>query len=210
MPFIERIELGADSQLGIWHITEDENFFLPHISLIRQISHPHKRLQHMAGRYMLTQLCPSFPISQITVLPSRKPIVPGQEYYFSIAHSRNYVAAIVSRREAVGVDIEHKNPVIARIAPKFLSPDELCWIEERKYLLQLTLCWAAKEAIYKWYGLGKIDFRRDIVLNSFVVERSGTIEANFLPTSVSLLIDYRVYRSFCVAWTMHEKQMVYG
>ncbi|MBX5439637.1 MAG: 4'-phosphopantetheinyl transferase superfamily protein, partial [Thermoflavifilum sp.] len=199
------------ARLGIWHITEDEHFFLPYLPQIlsqqanNPITHPYKRLQHFAGRYLLTQICPSFPLEQITVLPSRKPVVPGLNYFFSIAHSRDYVAAIVSQKMPVGIDIEHKNPVIERIAVKFLSPEELSWIEQRRRLLQLTLCWAAKEAIYKWYGLGGIDFRRDIRLFPFRVEPPALMIGYFRPLEVRLEIGYEVQRSYCMAWTMAEK-----
>src|SRR5579875_2020784 len=209
MPLIENIRLEAHARLGIWHITEDEQFFLPHVSLSREITHPHKRLQHIAGRYLLTRLCPSFPVEQIAILPSRKPVVPGHHYFFSIAHSRDYVAALISDRVPVGVDIEHKNPVVERIAPKFLSPDELSWLEERRRLLQLTLCWAAKEAVYKWYGLGGIDFRRDIRLQPFHVGPPGEIIARLIPLQTELMIRYQIQRSYCVAWTLGSGKELY-
>jgi len=205
MPLIENIQLDVHTRLGIWHITEKEEFFLPHVSLSRDITHPYKRLQHVAGRYLLTRLCPSFPLDQIAILPSRKPVVPGQRYFFSIAHSRDYVAAIISYLQPVGVDIEHKNPVIERIAHKFLSDEEMRWIEERRRLLQLTLCWAAKESVYKWYGLGGIDFRRDIRLLAFRVGPPGRIVAHFPRMQMELVIHYQIQLSYCVAWTMAQK-----
>ena len=33
----------------------------------REISHPHKRLQHLAGRYLLPQLFENFPLKLITL-----------------------------------------------------------------------------------------------------------------------------------------------
>ena len=31
----------------------------------------------------------------------------------------------------------------------------------------LTLCWSGKEAVYKWYGLGGVDFKEHIRLRQF-------------------------------------------
>ena len=46
------------AKIAIWHIAEAKRFFLNKVPLQREISHPHKQLQHLAGRYLLQQLHP--------------------------------------------------------------------------------------------------------------------------------------------------------
>ena len=35
----------------------------------------------------------------------------------------------------------------------------------------LTLCWSAKEAIYKWYGKGKVDFKNNMIIDDLFYEK---------------------------------------
>ncbi len=141
MPLFYQHNINESTKLAIWHITEDESFFLKRVPLKRDVSHPLKRLQHLAGRYLLTE--------------------------FSISHCGSYAAAIVSSRYRVGIDVEFTAPGIERIREKFLSADELAVAfdgldRSGHRLRQLTLLWSAKESIFKWYSLGGVNFRQHI------------------------------------------------
>lgn len=61
------------AKIAIWHIAEDKNFFLKKVPLQREITHPHKQLQHLAGRYLLQYLYPDFPYHLIAIADTRKP-----------------------------------------------------------------------------------------------------------------------------------------
>ena len=52
MPIFFQHQINDDTKLAVWEIKEDEDFFLQHVPLQREITHPHKRLQHLAGRYL--------------------------------------------------------------------------------------------------------------------------------------------------------------
>ena len=60
MPVFYQQTINEQTKLAIWKIEEDEAFFLQHVPLQRSITHPHKRLQHLAGRYLLGYLFPRF------------------------------------------------------------------------------------------------------------------------------------------------------
>jgi hypothetical protein len=47
MPLFFQQQVNAHTGLAIWKIEEDEGFF--DVPLQRTITHPHKRLQHLAG-----------------------------------------------------------------------------------------------------------------------------------------------------------------
>jgi 4'-phosphopantetheinyl transferase EntD len=167
MPLFYQHNINESTRLAIWHIEEDEAFFLKRVPLKRDVSHPHKRLQHLAGRYLLTELFSDFPLAEILVADTRKPYLPGEKYHFSISHCGSFAAAIVSLRYRVGIDVEQAGPAIGRIREKFLSADELamaCREPEHsgQWLRQLTLLWSAKESIFKWYSLGGVNFREHI------------------------------------------------
>jgi hypothetical protein len=50
MPLVYQQNINASTKLGVWHIEEPEAFFLEQVPLQREITHPNKRLQHLAGR----------------------------------------------------------------------------------------------------------------------------------------------------------------
>jgi hypothetical protein len=54
MPLIYQHQINESSHIGVWHIAEAEGFFLQKVPLQREITHWHKRLQHLAGRYLPT------------------------------------------------------------------------------------------------------------------------------------------------------------
>jgi phosphopantetheinyl transferase len=133
----------------------------------RDVTHPHKRLQHLAGRFLLQFLFPDFPYHLIQLADTRRPYLPNEEYHFSISHCGDYAAAIVSKTSRVGIDIEIPTQRIIRIKDKFLSPQEKTgWQADdlKPDIISLTLLWSCKEAVFKWYGNGGIDFSDHIQL----------------------------------------------
>jgi phosphopantetheinyl transferase len=198
--------MDPGTRLGVWKIGEQEDFFRSRVNISAEIHHPHKRLQHFAGRYLLLELFPDFPIREIRITNSRKPVLQSNSFHFSISHCRDYVAAIVSKKTAVGIDIEAMQPKVERVSHKFLSPDEQAFMDARNTLAHKTICWSAKEAVYKWYGLGGIDFKEDIHLEPFRFQPAGFISCNFnrLDTNARLYLQYYIMEGeegMCLAWT---------
>ena len=208
MPLIRTIQMDQGTRLGVWKIGEQEHesFFRSRVNISPEIHHPHKRLQHFAGRYLLLELFPDFPIKEIRVMNSRKPVLQCNSFHFSISHCRDYVAAIVSKKAAVGIDIEAMQPKIEKVAHKFLRPEERAFMDPHHTLAHKTICWSAKEAVYKWYGLGSIDFKEHIQLEPFLFQPAGFISCNFnrLDTNARLYLQYYIMEGeegMCLAWT---------
>lgn len=168
--------INPSTKLAVWYITEDENFFLERVSLQREITHPHKRLQHLAGKFLLQHLFPDFPYDLIKIADTRKPFLVNEEYHFSISHCGNYAAVIVSKDHRVGIDIELFSPKVENIKHKFLNTVELTWLKNTG-LQSLTTLWSAKEAVFKWYGGGDVDFREHICFDSM---EDTTVKGHFL------------------------------
>ena len=173
MPLFFQNDLDTDTRLAVWKIEEDASFFTEKVPLHRQITHPHKRLQHLAGRYLLQYLFPDFPIGLIQIADTRKPFLKDEAYHFSISHCGDYAAVIVSKTRRVGIDIELVTERISRIEHKFVNKEEAPLLQqlvkneaEIKMLegvyktRQLILLWSCKEAVFKWYGLGNVDFKK--------------------------------------------------
>src|SRR3954462_10941207 len=115
MPVFFQQQINDTTRLGIWKIEETESFFKENVPLHRDITHPHKRLQHLAGRFLLQFLAPDFPYDLIRIAETRKPFLSNDAYHFSISHCGDYAAAIVSRDSRVGIDVELVRPLVVKV-----------------------------------------------------------------------------------------------
>lgn len=199
--------------MGIWRIEEPEEFYLQKVPLKKGVSHPYKRLQHLAGRYLLPELFDDFPLEEILVADTRKPFLENEQYHFSISHGGNFAAAIVSSTHRVGVDIELVSPRIVAISHKFLHPAEKAFLNDWAHLPKMhlelnTVLWSAKEAVYKWHGLGGLDFRQHMQLSGAVT--FDPMETIVMPFTfkkdgqgpVSLTVEARIFDQLALAWVV--------
>jgi phosphopantetheinyl transferase len=209
VPLFYQQNINETTKLAIWKIEETEAFFLAEVPLKREIVHPQKRLQHLAGRYLLPFLFPDFPYKEIEIADTRKPFLPDEQYHFSISHCGNYAAAFVSSDKRVGVDVELITPRVERIKYKFLHADEVRFVNSqstRQQLNLLTLLWCAKEAIYKWYGLGEVDFSEMMRTFPFQLNAAGEIEAVFMKGSFKkkITLHYKVHEGLSLVWVLSD------
>lgn len=207
MPLFYLEEINEYTRLAIWKIAEDESFFNLGIALKKEITHPHKRLQHLAGRFLLPLLFPDFPNKEIAIAETRKPYLPYKQYQFSISHCADYAAAIVSTVHRVGIDVEIMTPRIEVIKEKFLHPSELNFIHSNnnnKHLQLLSIAWSAKEALYKWYGIGGVDFSENMILSPFLLAMDGTIKSRFAKKDFieHPVVHYEIFENLVLAFVV--------
>ncbi len=207
MSLLYHQNINPVTRLALWEIEEPETFFLHRVPLQREITHPHKRLQHLAGRYLLPYLFPDFPHAEIEIAGTRKPYLPNDQYHFSISHCSDYAAAIASSGDRVGIDVEIITPRVQNIKRKFLHPEEMRFVNamaEQSQLQVLTILWSAKEAIYKWYGLGKVDFSEMIRTFPFQLASEGRLQAAFMKDELqeNLVVSYKMLKNLCLVWVV--------
>jgi phosphopantetheinyl transferase len=209
MPLVYQQNINEATRLAVWHIAEAEDFFLSRVPLQKEITHPHKRLQHLAGRFLLTEMYENFPLELIRVADTRKPFLPDEAYHFSISHCGDYAAAIVSTVNRVGVDIEVVSEKAGRLKYKFLANEELSLLDEsfNKQRLSLnvnpfTVAWSVKECMFKWFGSGEVDFKQHLRIRK-ISYSEGQFTAHCLfqkKESVPLLIHGIIFNNNCLAW----------
>ena len=218
MPLFFQHTIDSTTKLGIWHIQEDENFFIEKVPLQHNITHPHKRLQHLAARYLLQYLFPGFPYAEILIADTRKPYLPNEQYHFSISHCGDYAAAIVSSAHRVGIDIEIASEKIDRIAHKFVHENE--WMNlslayspqstVKAYLSTvdrrlLTVLWSAKESLFKWYSLGGIDFKEHMQLANTIQKQNDHLILPFVfkkNEEIELIITSKIFDELVLSWVV--------
>jgi len=205
VPLFYQQNINENTKLAIWKIEETESFFLLKVPLQKEITHSVKRLQHLAGRYLLPFLFNDFPHPEIEIADTRKPFLPNEQYHFSISHCNVYAAAIVSRNLRVGIDAEFTYSKLEKIKHKFLHPDELRFVQSQlpgQQLKLLSILWSAKEAMYKWYGAGGVNFSEMIRIFPFQLKREGQIEAVFMKNDFQqkLILHYKILEELTMVW----------
>ena len=207
MPLVYQQNINAVTKIAVWHISEHEDFFLAVVPVQREIKHWHKRLQHLAGRLLLKEMYPAFPVELIQIADTKKPYLENEPFHFSISHCGDYAAAMVSKTHRVGVDVELMNAKIEQIQHKFTSDEELKIFNTQSSIFNtqyLTLCWSVKESIYKWWGRGQVDFKKDIILQSMAgLPEQGVVHCIF-KDEFELHVHYLLFNNNFLTWVLTD------
>lgn len=190
MPLVFQNKYADDITVGVWHIEEQESFFEPNTKVIRDIQHPHKRIQHLAGRYLLQQLHKSLPSHKILIGENNKPYFENDHCHFSISHCGDYAAVVVCEKLPAGIDVEVISSLALRLSPKFMNEREMTFLTQDVEIDRkiATAIWSVKEAVFKWYGKGKVDFRKDIVVEESPLEIiDNSIRVSFYKEEINRL-----------------------
>ncbi|MCG9899787.1 MAG: 4'-phosphopantetheinyl transferase superfamily protein [Hydrotalea sp.] len=209
MPLFYQQDINQSTQWALWKIEESlQDFKLP-VALPSNITHPNKQLQHAAGRHLLGFLKKDFSYTSLEAPLHGKPYVQDGSCEFSISHAQYWATAIVSN-EPVGIDVETYTPRVFKIAHKFIHPSEKIWIDELLAnnsiwtALQLHIfLWSAKEALYKWWGKGALDFIRDMQVEAPQQFPEGRVGASLHTEGQTfhLQLHYKAFSDCMLVWT---------
>ncbi len=172
MPIEVHKNIEPAGELGIWKIEEDESFFLQQLHLTVEEQQQlaaikgRKRIEWLAVRHLLHQMSGREIRGAVLKDEFGKPHLENSDWHISISHSHEMAAAIAAPAP-VGVDIQFLVEKIARIAHKFMRPEEMESLEAASALEHLHVYWGAKEALYKAYGRKKLDFKEHIFIRPF-------------------------------------------
>ncbi len=189
----------AHYTLMIWHIEEEETFFSSSLGFTSDKKHPKRRLEHLAGRFLLQQLDAEFPFQKMVISPEGKPELSDGSLHFSISHSFPYAAAIISSKKSVGIDIQVYVQKIEKIQHKFLSGLEQKLTQNN--IEKITIAWTAKEALFKYYGLGAVDFKLDMPIQDILwYEHNAKISMMLNKTRELCRLSGFTAKDFAVSW----------
>lgn len=153
MPIIINNRLPGNSKIGVWKLSEETKTLEDVFPLLSDeqdyysnIKNEKRKREWLVARILLTELLERRFFINYT--EHGKPFIKDCETNISISHSKNFVSVILSNKLIPGVDIEHMSDRIDKVKHKFLDEDELTWCLS---LESKTLCWSAKEAIFKTY-----------------------------------------------------------
>ena len=171
MGILKKIEKN-NCIIAIWDLQESlEELMQQFIKIsIPDFNNEKRKKEYLASRLLLKDIAPN---TKITYNEYSAPGLENGEH-ISISHSKNLVAIIISKQK-VGLDIEKISEKPLRLSSRFISDNTHQNLTKEK----ATLIWCCKEAIYKWYQKGNIDFIKDIKLHNFEIAEKGILTAEF-------------------------------
>ena len=173
--------------LSIHNITDFEKLYLSDIKL------EFRREQFLAGRSLIKSLA-KLPATDIEYDVHGAPFfIQHPERCISLSHS-NEMVAVAQSPDAIGIDIQIQSLKIERIIPKFMTSNEIELARLTDIDTFAHFTWCAKEAMFKAYRKGGIDFRRHLFVNFEMDTFSNEAfhgKAHLLKEDVS--IEYNLY-----------------
>lgn len=202
MPLYKEINHG-DFKLALWRIEEEISFFEPKFSAHPEIKNENKKLQWFATRHLANEILGEK--TEVEKDEAGKPFLKNSSHHISISHTPVFAAAMLSKRAPVGIDLEMVNPKVERIAHKFLRDDELDAIAPDEKIKKLILYWSAKEALYKLYGKGGIEFTSQLLIEPFELKLIGELKAEIagIETQMrNLTIEYEFFEDHVLTYVV--------
>jgi 4'-phosphopantetheinyl transferase len=203
MPIYQTNNVSENIKVGVWKITESVEDLLSRLlekgfdeSTTYQTKNQQRLKQWLATRLLLNNY---FDDASIIYNELGKPSIDNG-WNISISHSNEFVAIILNKKEACGIDIEKMTPKIERIKNKFLSDYDL---KTRTSLEHLTLYWGAKEALYKLYGKKEVLFIEHLFIEDFSNEINsfnGRIE--ILDFKKKVPMQYEIIEGYILTYTL--------
>jgi len=184
MPFLRDIQ-HAQSRLAIWENDED-------VSSLLKLYKPNEeeqsainsiKLDKRKKEYLITRMLCQHLLGQKVVIEKEengKPVLKELSQTISISHADRYSVVMISEDLESGVDIEVVQERILRLTDKFASAYEKLYFTANREELHFTILWCLKEAVYKWYAKGGVDFKQNIMAHPFTAEDEGEVFFEFL------------------------------
>lgn len=188
----------------MWHLSEGEDFLtglVPNIEAIPEtITNEYKRLEFIGARVLIAELLKQWghDFHGLTKDEFGKPYPKNYPYQISLSHSYPYVAAIIQKDGAAGIDLEQPKPKLLRVASRVLHPEELQ--DAGDDIVKHCIYWSAKESLVKIHGKKDLTFAENIRIRPFSMEKQGfligRLIVNGLETAIPL--QYFVEDNFVV------------
>tara|TARA_B100001250_G_scaffold172632_1_gene148618 strand:+ start:8323 stop:8904 length:582 start_codon:yes stop_codon:yes gene_type:complete len=159
-------------EIAVWKTQEslDEMTELSNSIHVSKFKTEKRKREFLSARILLSKLLPDVLISyNIHGAPELE-----NDKFISISHSQDLTAIIIGQSK-VGIDVEKIREKILRVSSKFIPKNTHKLISKEK----ATLIWCCKEAVYKWYQKGKVNFIEDIKIMPFTIQKKGSLIAKF-------------------------------
>jgi 4'-phosphopantetheinyl transferase len=133
-----------------------------------------------------------------------KPHLANDSRHLSIPHSHDRLVIIINEKEETGIDIELLRDKVLKIKHKFLSISELS--DANDDVEKLLIYWAAKETLYKIYGLKEVDFIKHLAVDPFMKQTHGKLNGfiNLSNFNASFELNYQLVDNYALVYALKK------
>ena len=209
MPECFKELINLDTHIAVWKINESESELARGLELSKEALtrlSQRRSIIHRKGYLAIRKLLKSYNIDPL----DHKYDKNGAPYltdgrYLSISHTKD-VAAISISSQPVGIDLEHYQEKIIRIAPRFLHLKESLDLNMNKNIHYLSQIWTAKEALYKAFRKPGLNFSKQILIDPLEVNSKEGIGSIILRNRVKKYkLYFRYFDGFCLSLATNKK-----
>lgn len=201
---LENLHNGSSAAWALWKIEEDEltlaKAVAPYEIPPARVTNPFKRLEFLAGRVLIKELLKAWGLEfqGLTKDEFGKPFVRNFPFQISLSHSYPYVAAVIHREVAVGIDLEQPKEKLIKIAPRVLASGELQ--DAGNDIVKHCIYWCAKESLVKIHGKKDLVFAENLKIDSFPKQKEGELIGRIIVKTyeTAIPLQYFVYDNFVV------------
>lgn len=200
-----KIEESAEDLYSRLQLNDRENAYLD------SLNNGKRNLHWLSTRNLLRKMLNTSQYIDCRVDDHGKPYLVNFPHHISFSHSFDYAAVMISEDKPVGIDIELVKSKIVRVAKKFMSAEELTFIDPQQTIPHLYTCWCAKEAIYKLHGKPNVSFKDHIHLRPFNYKGEGCFEAS-LQADEKMQFDvyYESFADYMIGYVAGFREMADG
>jgi phosphopantetheinyl transferase (holo-ACP synthase) len=186
-------KINEDQQLGLLH--------LPDYSVFTGITGK-RELERNATSFLLEKLFGK-PVD-LSYNSEGKPNLYEEKCHISISHSHDKLVIICNTKCDTGVDVELIRDKVLKIKDKFLSGIEL--EEAKDNVEKLIIYWAAKESLYKVYGLKEVEFAKHLFVHPFTLNAAGILigEINLESFRKKFNLHYEKLEDYILVYVLNE------
>ena len=210
MPECFREKIDDKKQIVVWDITESE------IELCKDLSLSKNSLFRISQRRSIVHRKGYLAIRRILNNLNIDPELPqydqnGAPYltdgrFISISHTKDKAAVVIASRP-VGIDLEHYQNKIKKVAPRYLHKDEISDPQRYDDIKYLTQIWTAKEALYKIFRKKGIHFKSQIKVEKHKTKgsNSGFGSIFYNGKTYEYFLYFRYFSDFCLTLATTKK-----
>ena len=202
MPECFKELINLNTHIAVWKINELESELASGLELSKEALtrlSQRRSTTHRKGYLAIRKLLRSHDIDPLIHKYDKN----GAPYltdgrYLSISHTKD-VAAIAISSQPVGIDLEHYQEKIIKIAPRFLHLKESLDLNKNKEIHYLSQIWTAKEALYKVFRKPGIHFKTQLLIDQVEVKSKESTGSVFYKNRIKKYkLYFRYFDDFCL------------
>ncbi len=211
MGLVYQKQVADRTTFALWKIEETAEELFSQLQLkthekdyLETLNNGKRNLHWLGTRVLLRKMLNTDSYIDVDTDEHGKPFLKNFPQHISLSHSFDYAAVMISEDREVGIDIELVKRKIERVALKFMSPEEMAFIDELNRVEHLYICWCAKEAVYKLHGKKNVSFLQHIRLDPFRCCEAGRFEASLKTPELNktFKVGYEKYENYMLGYAL--------